>query len=86
MHVTTAALLRHGYTPSPNGLDKTPQLRALSSNVCPNADPRYLLMLLPACCPYGPTAWGYCGACWESGSVPPVWGARVQRSLDAVLP
>jgi hypothetical protein len=52
-------------------LDKTPQRRVLSTNVCPNAGPMFLRGW--DCSPYAITTFGYCLACWRSGKVPPAW-------------
>lgn len=82
MDLTPAVLVKHGYVPSPGRGDKVPQLRAMSTNDCPNIDPRYLTLPPPACMPDGLTTWGYCGGCWTGGYVPARWTARVEAEIE----
>lgn len=65
--------------PDWNALDKTPQLRWLSDNVCPNAGPTFLTEL-GVCSPYSMTMWGFCVACWDADRIPAAW----QRKIAAV--
>ena len=81
MDLTPENLARFGYVPEPNGVDKRPQLRALSTNHCPNAHPLYLSMAPPACSPTGLTTWGYCNQCWSNNHVLATWVARVQEAM-----
>jgi hypothetical protein len=76
-HVITA-----GYTPvEPDLRSRTPQMRALSTNACPNMSATWLTDPPGHCPPHGLTSWGYCGPCWEANAVPAVWAARVLAAL-----
>jgi hypothetical protein len=56
--------------------DRTPQMRAISSNTCPNAKPRGMDDF-SACDLDAMTVWGYCTECWEHERVPAIWAAKV---------
>lgn len=82
MDLTPANLAAAGYVPlPPDTASKVPQMRALSTNACPNSSPTWLSDPPGACPEYGLTSWGYCCPCWEAGLVPAVWAARVDASI-----
>jgi hypothetical protein len=84
MNLTPLSATQFGYAPDlTQPGDKVPQLRALSTNACPNSSPTWLTDPVGACHP-GLTTWGYCGVCWEAGLVPAVWAARVDAHIAAV--
>lgn len=60
--------------------DTAPQLRAISSNTCPNAK-RRAMSDLSTCDLDAMTVWGYCNECWAEGRVPAAWAARVDRAI-----
>lgn len=63
--------------------DQLPQLRALSTNVCPNAKPRAITDL-SSCDEWSLTTWGYCGECWTAERVPIQWDYLVRRAIGRV--
>lgn len=60
--------------------DRAPQLRAISTNICPNAK-RRALTDPSSCDPSALTTWGYCTECHESDRVPAGWAAQVDREI-----
>lgn len=56
--------------------DRTPQMRAISSNTCPNAKPRGMTDV-SSCDLTAMTTWGWCNECWTEGRVPAQWAAKV---------
>jgi len=78
MELTPATVTLHGYVPlAPSGRDKTPQMRLLSTNECPNSRPDWLTHP-PACSEWSFTIFGYCQWCWDIGNVPETWAKRVE--------
>jgi hypothetical protein len=61
--------------------DRRPQLRAISSNLCPNAR-RRAITEFSSCDLTAMTTWGYCTECWEQGRVPALWAASVDKEID----
>jgi hypothetical protein len=83
MDLTPMAAARMGYTPQMEASeDRIPQMRALSTNGCPNSSTTWLTDG-PGACPPGLTTWGYCGTCWENGLVPGAWAERVEQAIGA---
>ena len=64
--------------------DRTPQMRAISSNTCPNAKPRGMTDV-STCDLNAMTTWGYCTSCWESGRVSATWAAAVDRHIERAI-
>lgn len=62
------------------GRDKRPQMRAVSSNACPNSRPRRLDEY-ESCDMDAMTAWGYCNDCWRNGRVPSPWAVAVDQAI-----
>jgi hypothetical protein len=62
--------------------DRTPQMRAISRNTCPNAQPRELGEF-SSCDMYAMTVWGYCSECWDQARVPARWAAQVDAHIAA---
>jgi len=60
--------------------NQLPQMRALSTNVCPNAQPRSIADL-SMCDEWALTAWGYCLECYRQDRVPAQW----LRGVDAEI-
>jgi hypothetical protein len=60
--------------------NRTPQMRAISSNICPNAKPR-ALDEFSSCDPLAMTAWGYCTECWANVRVPAKWADQVDAQI-----
>jgi hypothetical protein len=82
MDLTPLNAALHGYTPQPDMTDdRIPQMRALSTNACPNSDPMWLTMEPGTCAP-GLTTWGYCMSCWDAGLVPASWAQRVNEATE----
>lgn len=63
--------------------DREPQPVLLSTNVCPNSGPSYLLTGSTECNPDALTLWGYCGRCWQTGRVPAAWAASLDITTGA---
>jgi hypothetical protein len=52
--------------------DKLPQMRALSTNLCPNSRPRAITD--PSMCDqWALTTWGWCSECYQEDRVPAAW-------------
>lgn len=82
MNLTPLHAAQAGYTPQPDtNTDRIPQMRALSTNACPNSSPMWLTAPPGTCAP-GLTTWGYCGQCWEAGLVPGAWADRVTATIE----
>lgn len=64
---------------------RTPQLRAISSNTCPNAEPRSLSDVA-TCDLAAMTTWGYCRECWDRGAVPARWADQVDGAIARLRP
>ena len=65
--------------------DRMPQMRPLSTNVCPNARPRAITEY--SCCDlYAMTTYGYCSECWNEGRVPAQWDHLVSSAIAANVP
>jgi hypothetical protein len=62
--------------------ERAPQLRAISSNTCPNARRRSMAEL-SMCDLDAMTVWGYCSECWQQGRVPDAWARKVDRAIEA---
>jgi hypothetical protein len=60
--------------------DRTPQMRAISTNICPNAQPRSMTDV-SACDLTAMTVWGYCTECWAESRVPGNWAAKVDARI-----
>jgi hypothetical protein len=60
--------------------DRTPQMRAISRNTCPNAQ-RRALGELSMCDLDAMTVWGYCSECWQQGRVPARWAEQVDAHI-----
>jgi hypothetical protein len=85
MDLTPLNAALHGYTPQPDMTDdRIPQMRALSTNACPNSHPLWLTMG-PDTCPPGLTTWGYCEQCYTAGLVPAAWVERVEQCITERL-
>jgi hypothetical protein len=83
MNLVPLAVTQFGYTPQAQVADdRIPQMRALSTNGCPNSSTTWLTDP-PGACPPGLTTWGYCGSCWEAGLVPGAWAQRVEQAIGA---
>jgi hypothetical protein len=65
--------------------DHLPQMRPLSTNVCPNAQPR-AIGDFSACDQYALTTWGYCTECWSEDRVPSSWDRLVRSAFAANVP
>lgn len=81
MNLAPLTAAQMGYAPQTElNPDRIPQMRAMSTNGCPNSSVTWLTDPPGKCAP-GLTSWGYCGQCWADGQVPGAWAQRVEDKI-----